>query len=169
MKLSEQQLEVISRTVIEYLEQEKKKKETEKHDHRLHNIKLLLQNYRGLVIHCEKWKEELIEIESTSIQDLDISTISIESIESIKKSKEKSLAMVLFIRSKIQAYKNSCTDEEMKCFRVLEKKFLDSKRYTIKEIAKTENIDRSTVHRYIDRAIEDLPVLFFGIEAINFK
>lgn len=173
MKLSEKQLEVISRAaaqaVYEYIAQEKQKQKKEKQDHRLRNIKLLLQNYRGLVIHSEELKAELLEIDATSIQDLDISTISVESIESIKKSKEKSLAMVLFIRGKLQAYKNSCTDEELRCFKVLEKKYLSTKKFTVREIAESENLDKTTVYRYLDRAIADLPVVFFGIDAISFE
>ncbi|MBT2696359.1 hypothetical protein J7E79_02770 [Bacillus sp. ISL-40] len=173
MKLSEEQLEIISKAaaqaVYEYLEKEKQKQKKDKQDHRLHNIKLLLQNYRGLVLHCETLKAELTEIDSTSIQDLDVSTISVESIESIKRSREKSIAMVLFIQGKMNAYRQSCNEEEMKYFRVLEKKYLTTKRFTIKEIAKTENIDRTTVYRYIDKAVEDLPIIFFGVAAIDFK
>jgi hypothetical protein len=173
MKLNEEQLEIISKAaalaVYELLEREKQKQKKDKQDHRLHNIKLLLRNYRSLVLHCEEWEEELMAIDRTSIQDLDISTISIEAIESIKKSKEKSLAMVMFIRGKIQAYKRSCTDEEMRYFRVLEKKYLTPLKHNIRQIAESENIDKTTVYRYLERATADLPVVFFGIDAISFE
>lgn len=169
MKLSEKHLEVITNTIIQYLEREQHKQEKLKHDHRLHNIKLLLKNYRGLVLHCAELKDELDLIDNTSIQDLDISTINLESIESIKKSKEKSLAMVIFIRGKMQAYKNSCTDDELRYFRVLEKKYLTEKKYSIQEIATYENIDKVTVYRYLNKAIDELPVVFFGVDAIQFR
>ena len=167
-RLTKNQLEVITQVVCEHIEREGQKQKKAKQDHRLYNIKLLLTNYRGLVLHCEKIKDELIEIDSTSIQDLDISTISIESIESIKRSREKSLAMVMFINSKIEAYKRSSNEGEMRYFRVLEKKYLTSKKYTINEIAESENIDKTTVYRYLEKAITDLSVIFFGIDAINF-
>lgn len=173
MKLSKEQLEsmykVVAQAAFEHFEKEKQKQEQIRHDRRLHNIKLLLQNYRGLVLHCEKLKAELIEIDSTSIQELDISTINLESIESIKRSREKSLAMVMFIRSKMQAYKNSCSEDEMRYFRVLEKKYLTEKKYTIRDIADSESIDKTTVYRYLEKAIADLPVVFFGIDAIAFQ
>jgi hypothetical protein len=173
MKLNEEQLEIISKAaalaVYELLERENQKRKKDRQDRRLHNIKLLLRNYRSLVLHCEDWKDELVAIDRTSIQDLDISTISIEAIESIKKSKEKSLAMVMFIRSKMLAYKNSCTDEELKYFRVLEKKYLTEYKYSILDIAEDEQIDRATVYRYLDKAISELPVVFFGVDAIQFK
>ena len=169
MKLSEKHLEVITNTILQYLEREQQKQERAKHDHRLHNIKLLLRHYRGLVLHCEEWKIELDLIDNTSIQDLDISTINLESIESIKKSKEKSLAMVMFIRSKMAAYKKTCTNEELKYFRVLEKKYLTKKKFSILDIADEEGIDRATVYRHLDKAISELPVIFFGVDAIQFK
>lgn len=169
LSLTKNQLEIITNTIIKHLEREQHQQEKEKHDRRLHNIKLLLKHYRSLVLHCEEIKDELNLIDSTSIQDLDISTINLESIESIKRNKEKSLAMVMFIRSKMTAYKNTCTEEELRYFRVLEKKYLTEKKYTIQEIATYESIDKVTVYRYINKAIEELPVVFFGVDAIQFR
>lgn len=169
MKVSEQELAIITRTVIEYLENEKQKQENAKQDTRLRNIKLLLKNYRALVLHCEKIQGDLIKFEDTSIQDLDIDTISLESIESIKQSKRKSLALIYFVKGKTEAYKSSCSTDELKYFRVLEMKYLTPKKYTVQEIAKIENIDRTTVTRYLDKAISQLPVIFFGAEAIKFE
>jgi transposase-like protein len=75
----------------------------------------------------------------------------------------------LFIRSKMEAYKNSCTDEELKYFRVLEKKYLTEKKYSIFDIAEEEKVDRATVYRYLGKAITELPVVFFGVDAIQFR
>lgn len=112
---------------------------------------------------------ELETFQETSIQDLDIETINIESIEAIKQSKTKSLAMVYFIQSKLEAYKRSCHEDELKYYRVLEKKYITPKRYTNGEIAEAENIEERTVYRYLKKAIEDLPVIFFGVSAIKFE
>jgi hypothetical protein len=173
VKLSNKELEVIAKAAavaaIEHFEKQQKLKVKEKQDRRLHNIKLLLKNYRGLVLHCKEIKDELIEIDSTSIQELDIDTITVESIESIKASREKSLAMILFVQGKMNAYKLSRSDEELKYFRVLEKKYLTSEKYSIKQIAESEHIERASVYRYLEKAIDDLPVIFFGVEAIEFK
>lgn len=173
MHITEKQLkfiaEIASREAIKAHIEDEKKLEQEKRDRRLHNIKLLLKNYRALVLHCEKVKDDLEELEDTSIQDLDIETINLESIESIKQSKTKTLAMVYFIQSKIEAYKKSCSTDEMKYFRVLEKRYITEKKYTIQEISITEKIDRATVHRHLNKAIQDLPVIFFGVDAIKFE
>lgn len=173
MHITEKQLklitEIASREAIKAYEAGLEKQEKAKHDRRLHNIKLLLKNYRSLVLHCEKTKEELREFEDTSIQDLDIETINLETIEAIKRSKTKSIAMVYFIKSKMEAYRRSCSDEELKYFRVLHYRYISPIKLTISDIAYRENIDERTVHRYLKRAIEDLPVIFFGVTAIKFE
>lgn len=172
MNLTDEQLklitEVVSEQAIKTYKEAEKKREVTKRDYRLHNIKLLLKNYRALVLHCEELKDELEEFNETSIQELDIETISLESIESIKRSKRKSISMVYFIQGKMEAYKRSCNENELKYYHVLEKRYLSSTKYTIAQIAELENIDERTVHRYLKKAIEDLPVIFFGVSAISF-
>ncbi|WP_440897051.1 hypothetical protein ACS127_03395 [Amphibacillus sp. Q70] len=173
MQLSEKQLKIITETASReaakahqaYLEEQEKVK----HDRRLRNIKLLLKNYRTLVLHCQKREDDLLKFEETSIHDFDIDEINLESIELIKQSKKKPIAMVHFIKGKIEAYRHNCNQNELKYFRVWEKKYITPKKYTVQEIAKTENIDRATVHRYLNKAMTDLPVIFFGIDAIKFE
>lgn len=173
MHVTEKQLklitEIASREAIKAYKEDMTKRQNEKRDRRLRNIKLLLSNYRSLVLHCEELKDDLEEIEETSIQDLDIDDINLKSIESIKRSKTKSIAMVYFLQGKMDAYRKSCSTDELKYYRVLEKKYVTEKKYTIQEIANTENIDRATVHRYLNKAMEDLPVIFFGVDAIKFE
>nr|WP_026681348.1 hypothetical protein [Priestia megaterium] len=173
MHITEKQLklitEVASQNAIKAYKEEVKKQERERHDRRLHNIKLLLRNYRSLVMHCEKLETDLEKFQDTSIQDLDIETISLESIESIKQSKTKTIVMVYFIRGKMEAYKQSCSKEELKYYRVLEKKYTSKRKYTTREIAEIEHIEERTVRRYIEKAISDLPVIFFGVDAIKFN
>lgn len=172
MYVTEKQLkfitEIASREAIKAYKEDQEKRQVEKHDRRLRNIKLLLNNYRALVLHCRKMKDDLEELEETSIQELDIEDINLESIESIKKSKTKSMSMVYFIQAKIEAYKKTCSTDELKYFRVLEKRYITEKKYTLQEIADSEGIDRATVHRRLNKAMEDLPVIFFGVDAINF-
>ncbi|MBT2599102.1 MULTISPECIES: hypothetical protein [unclassified Oceanobacillus] len=173
MDLTEKQLKLItdvaSQNAIKAFKEDQIKQQNEKHDTRLRNIKLLLKNYRALVLHCERLEDDFVKFENTSIQALDLEEISFESIESIKQSKTKSLAMVYFVRGKMEAYKRSCNEDEFRYFRVLEKKYLTPRKYTIQEIAEREGIDRATVYRYLDKAIEELPVIFFGVTAIKFE
>lgn len=173
MHITEKQLilvsEIAAKQAVEAYREHIKRQEKEKHDRRLRNIKLLLNNYRSLVLHCEKWESDLEEFVNTSIQDLDLEDINLEAIESIKESKSKSIAIVHYLRGKIKAYKSSCSEDELRYFRVLEKRYITKRKYTIQEIATIESIDRATVHRYLNKAMESLPVIFFGVEAIEFE
>lgn len=173
LKLSDKHIKLISetavRTALEHLEKQKKEDEKKKYDRRLRNIKLLLQNYRSLVLHCEKLREDFLKFEETSIQDLDIETINIETIEAIKKSKSQSMAMIYFVKGKLEAYKKLCNDDELKYFRVLEMKYITPKKYTNQEIAEKENVDIRTIERYLNKAVKELPVIFFGVDAIKFE
>lgn len=117
--------------------------------------------------HCEKIKSELVEIDNKSIQDLDINEINLESIESIKRSRSKTVAMVLFIQSKVKAYKELCGENDQVKYRILEKKYLSPTKMTNVQIYESENIERPTYYRYLNTAIEEMRVLFFGIDALE--
>lgn len=130
MKLSEKDLQFITQTAsqeaVRAYRQHTEESEGEKQDRRLRNFKLLLKHYRSLVLHCENIEKDLIDFQDTSIQELDISTINLE--KSIKKSKRKSYIMVMFVQGKMEAYKRSCSQDEMKYFRVLEMKYITKKK-----------------------------------------
>jgi response regulator of citrate/malate metabolism len=77
--------------------------------------------------------------------------------------------MVYFIKGKMEAYRRNCGLDELKYFRVLEMKYITPKKYSTQDIAEEENIGGRTAHRYLNKAIEDLPVIFFGVDAIKFE
>lgn len=169
MKLSDKQLGIISEVVAKVVAEQTEKEKELKRDHRYQNTVLLLKNYRGLIAHCENIKGELVELDNKSIQDLDLEEINLETIESIKKSRTKTIAMVMFIQSKVKAYKALCTENEMVKYRILEKKYINPTRLTNKAIYESENIERTTFYKYLRQATEEVQVLFFGIDAIQFK
>ncbi|MGG0891677.1 hypothetical protein [Cytobacillus horneckiae] len=171
MHLTEKQLKIItevaSQNAIKAYREDIVKRQQEKRNQRHQNTVLLLNNYRGFVAHCEQIKTELIEFESRSIQDLNLEEINLESIESIKRSRTKTLAMVMFIKSKVMAYKNSCSDDEIIKYRILEKKYIMPKKMTDKQIIESESIDRSTFYRHLNKATKEIGVLFFGVEILD--
>lgn len=169
MKLSDKQLAIVSETVAKVMAELSEKEKEAKKDRRYQNTVLLLKNYRGLVVHCEQIKDELVVFDNKSIQDLDLDEINLESIESIKKSRTKTIAMVLFIQSKVKAYKAMCSEEEMVKYRILEKKYLSEAKLNNRQIYESENIEKTAFYKYLKQATEDIQVLFFGVDAIQFK
>lgn len=171
MKLSEKELEVISRAAataaFEHFEIEKKKQR----DSRLRNMKLLLRNYRTFVKHCEDIELEIIEVEEKIEQTL------LESDEftllSIKKSKKKTLAMVKYINKMLAVYKTMCEQsdkpEEARRYDVVYDMYIAKSKKTSIEISELHNVAVRTVFGDIEKACKDLSVLVFGIDGIEYS
>lgn len=79
--------------------------------------------------------------------------------------------MMSHVDKMLTAYKALCYEsgrlEEKYRWDTLYLRFIDDERITIDNIAEKLNIDRRTYFRYVNRAMEDLAVLLFGIEAIG--
>lgn len=173
-KLSEKQLEIISQTAatvaIEKYKKEQEEKEKKKYDRRLRNVKLLLRNYRSLAKHAAEIKLEIVELdEKLKIDDLDSDEFA---IESIKRSKARTLAMIKFINKTLQVYKTICEqsdnqNDKRKYFAVYHMYISDDKK-SVKEIADCQSVDERTTYRDLRKAYEDLTSLIFGIDGLKF-
>lgn len=174
MKLSEKQLEVISKAAaqaaFEHLEQQRQKQEKEKRDRRLRNTKLLLRNYRNFKRHCESIPEELknldeyLELDELGKEDL--------AVESIKRSKERTMAMVKFIDKMLAVYKvmsdMSTKEEDKRSYQTIYLLYISDKKFSAAEVATCHNTDVRTVYRDVDRACKALSSLIFGVDSIRF-
>jgi hypothetical protein len=170
LKLNEKHVEVIARTVLEYLEQEKEKQEKAKYDRRLRNIKMLLRNYRSLVKHCEGIKIEIKKLdEKLALDLLDTDEFA---IEAIKASKKRTLATVRFVARMVSVYGKMSEDESEEAIRryqTVYHLYISDKRKTAKEIATCHNVDERTVYRDVNNSLEPLSVLMFGIDGLKLK
>lgn len=174
LKLSYKQLEVITRTAavvaFEQLEKERKKQEKRKHDRRLRNIKLLLRNYRSFVKHCSEIKLEINELdEMFDLAELESDELK---IMSIKKSKEKTLAIVKFINKMMKVYGVMCEEsgkvEKIRQSKTIYAMYISADKKTAEEISADHNVAVRTVFTDIEKASKDLAVLVFGVDGIRF-
>lgn len=173
--MNAKQLEIVTKTAVqtalEYLEKEKQKQLKTKRDRRLRNIRLLLKNYRAFVKHSEKIKEEL----TTDQQEKAMDELYADdfALESIKRSKQRTLALVQFMQRMLNVYRIMCEEsnnpEDKRRYQVIYAMYLSDTKMTAEEIAKCHFIDRSTVFRDVNKACETLSVLIFGVDAIQFK
>lgn len=171
--LSPKMLEEISRvavqTMLDFQEKEKQKQQKAKRDWRLRNTKLLLKNYRSFVKHSEGVKERLSVAEGAeAIEDIYTNELA---IESIKKSKQRTLAMVQFIQRMVSVYKAMCESsgqpEDIRRFQIIHELYFSEEKQTVKQIAECHNIETRTVYRDINEAVESLSVLMFGVDGIE--
>ncbi|MGM0971671.1 MAG: hypothetical protein ACQEW2_02305 [Bacillota bacterium] len=175
MNLSEKQLEVISKAAaqaaFEHLEKERQKREKQKYDRRLRNIKLLLKNYRSFVAHSAEIKLEINDLNAKlELDELDTDEFA---IESIKRSKHRTLAMVKFINRMVAVYKSICeqsgNQEDIRKYETIYNLYIAEDKKTVSEISEMHFLSSRMVYKNIDNACEVLTVLVFGVDGIKFK
>lgn len=173
MKLTDKQLKVIteiaSETAIKAYKDEIMQERKRKHDRRLRNVKLLLKNYRSFVKHTEDIKLDILELEEKlELDDIDTDEFK---IESIKRSKEKTLAMINFINKMLAVYKTICEEEGEEAkrrYQVIYDLYIVEEKITVKKVAEGHSLHYRTVYKYVDKACKDLSVLMFGVDGIKF-
>ena len=125
----------------------------EEFDARYHDVKLLMKNYRMLKKHYAHISPEVLEVNA------------------ICSMRRKTILMMSHVDKMLTVYKALCYEsdrlDERNRWDVLYLRYIDEERIIINDIADRLKIDRRTYFRYINRAIEDLAVLLFGIEAIG--
>lgn len=153
---------------LETLEKEKKRQHKAKKDWRLRNTKLLLRNYRSFVGHCDDIHVVLDKLNAELLEDLDSDDFA---IESIKRSKERTLAMITYVRNMMEVYRILCersnNQDEMRQYRTIEMMYISDEIFTPDRIADCHKIEVRTVYRDINRACNALSALMFGVDGIR--
>ncbi|MCF8566894.1 hypothetical protein LLE49_19430 [Alicyclobacillus tolerans] len=160
--------ETAAAAAMEQVARQERQKQKKKRDWRLRNTKLLLRHYREFVEHSENLKLTLQE-ETDALEDLYTDELT---VEAIKRSKQRTLAMVRFMQSMIEAYRIRCekgTEEEFRRYKVVHAMYIADEKLTADQIAKCHFVDRRTVFRDINAACETLSVLIFGVDAIHLE
>ncbi|NYV67262.1 hypothetical protein HYI36_18485 [Bacillus sp. Gen3] len=174
MKLNEKTIDMIAKTAVstalEFLETEKKKQEKAKHDRRLRNIKLLLRNYRSFKSHCEGVQIELKQLDDfLGIDEFGNNELA---IESIKRSKERTLAMVKFIDKMMTVYKIMCEqsdkEEDKRIYQSVYYLYISDIKLSAKDISERHFTDPRTVYKDVEKACKTLSSLIFGVDSLKF-
>ena len=125
----------------------------EEFDSRYHDVKLLMKNYRMLKAHYAHVSPETLEVNA------------------ICTMRHKTGLLMSHVNKMLAAYEAICHEsgrpDEKKRWVVLYLRYISDERITVDCIMNKLNIERRTFFRYINRAMEDLAVLLFGIEAIG--
>lgn len=125
----------------------------EEFDTRYHDVNLLMKNYRKLKAHFAHISPEALEVSS------------------ICSMRRKTGLMMSHVDKMLTAYEALCKDavnsDEARRWDALYLRYIDEERMSVDDIAERLNIDKRTFYRDINRAMEDMAVLLFGIEAIG--
>lgn len=160
-----------ARAALDKYKQEQKKLLTKVNDKRLHNTKLLLENYRDFK-QCSENAKYSVEQAEDSIDFLDLMwdpyNRSDLEIESIKISAVKTTIMVAHIDGMLKTLEklSSHSEMDMRKYNILFDRYIADVPLSINKIAKKYNIERRTVYYDIDIAVSRMAKLIFGIDYV---
>jgi len=168
--LLEEITRIAVQAALDYQEKEKKKQQKEKRDRRLRNIKLLLKNYRNFKKHCNSITHDLEQVdEKWALDEIGAEELA---LESVKRSRARTLAMVSFIDRMISVFKVMCEqsgkEEDRRIFQSVYHLYIAEEKKSAREFAACHNTDVRTVYRDVEKASEALATLIFGVDSIRF-
>ncbi|WP_188068618.1 hypothetical protein [Brevibacillus brevis] len=176
--LSPEMIEEITRTALQvvrdYQEKEKQKQQKEKRDWRLRNTKLLLKHYRSFVSHVEGSREKVTAMDyADAMESLYTNRLA---LESIKRSRQRTIVMVKFVQKMISVYQAMCEtsglQEDLRRYHIIYELYISEKtekKQTVEELAEFHNIEPRTVYNDVKNAVNTLSVLVFGVDGIEFN
>lgn len=122
-------------------------------DERYHDVNLLMKNYRKLKTHYAHVSPETLEVGV------------------ICSMQRKTKLMMSHVDKMLTAYKALCAEavstDEARRWDALYLRYISDEQLSIDVIAERLHIDKRTFYRDISKAMEDMAVLLFGIEAIG--
>lgn len=125
----------------------------DEYDARYHDVNLLMKNYRKLKAHYSHVSPETLEVSA------------------ICSMRRKTGLMMSHVDKMLTAYEAMCRDsinpDETRRWEALYLRYINSERMSVDDIAERLSIDKRTFYRDINKAMEDMAVLLFGIEAIG--
>lgn len=175
--LCDRAADTAARVAIEkFLEKNQKDKE-HRHDRRLHNTDMLLRNYHMFKLSIEDAVYTVKQLEEENaggilslMDDRDDTDIT---IESIKKSKIKTAAIVAHIDKMLDVYKIYCeqsSDElDQRRYEVLYDRYIADPPCTVTEIAEKQVMSKESVYIDLKIAKERMAALIFGIDGMNIQ
>lgn len=172
-KIIEIGVQIGVKTALERIKKEKDEKRKSRYDRRLRNTKLLLRNYRNLIIHCTDAVNCIKKISTNAIDILDEFEDLDENlyIESISRSTERTAIIIAHINKMLQIYKGMCEaskkPEDIRKYQVIKRIYLDDEGILAEDLAEELKINQRTVYKDIDDAVRTLSALIFGIDGLN--
>ena len=168
--------EVGAKAVIDAVENERRKYRSERYRKQYANTRLLLQHYRSLNSHYANavWQDD----EDDPDEFLDIMELmsgrgysDVMFVDSIRKSSEKTRIIMRHVNKMLDEYRKMCENskhpDDMRHWRVIKALYLSPNMISADDVAEMVHINKRTVYKDVDAAVDDLTLLFFGVEAIE--
>ena len=154
---------------VEAYERRKEKDKEELADKVKNSAKTIIIHYR-----------QLKKMKNTSVTGTDSVTVpTLKEIldgilEQVRKEEFNRIVTGMLLNHvdvQLENYKKECRKSKIqdiqRRYRVVERMFLQAEPVRAEDVAEEEQIDKSTVYRTLEKAYDDLAVLFFGIEGVK--
>lgn len=163
---------------IKYIKDQEYYRTKKRYDRRLRNTRLLLKHYRSLKVHNKITNSTINSVYKDNAIDIldDIEAINDEEqyIQALSRTKIRTLIIVGHINKAMSYYEAICESEgkvKERRYDIIKYIYMDPTKDdltpTYEEAAEHFNLNLRTVGRDIRCAIEDLSILFFGIDGIK--
>lgn len=164
---------------VRTIREEERKRLIDKSDIRLHNTKILLENYRNFKQHSDKSIKSINQLVEAKIQEFSKVNIDIDFsqkwddiyVDSIVKSSAKTAIILKQIDSFIEYYDLKCMSSKREDIRrrikVIKMLYINEKEMTYEDIAEKLFINVRTVDNTRKAATRELSALFFGIDGVK--
>ncbi len=164
---------------VRTIREEERKQLMTKSDIRLHNTKILLENYRNFKQHSQKSIKSINQLVEEKLQEISKVNIDIDFsqkwddiyVDSIVKSSAKTAIILKQIDSFIEYYDLKCMSSKREDIRrrikVIKMLYINEKEMTYEDIAEKLFINVRTVDNTRKAATRELSALFFGIDGVK--
>lgn len=159
-ELMEQVTVLATETAVRVVAEEKELEKKRIADRRLRNTKLLLKNYRHLKMHTNTTKLRINELDELLV--LDLTEEGEFEVQSILKSKRKTLIMLQFVTYMLDLYK--LINE--KRYIIITSLYIADEKSSIEELANHYGCTPRAIYKELNNAVIEISTLLFGIDSI---
>lgn len=176
MEISVQRgIEAGVKAAMDYIAEERQAQKKGRCDRRLRNTRLLLKNYRSLSHYAKGAVYKASQMKESAVDILDgLDDYAFDDslyIESIKKSQQRTLIILKHIDEMLNYFQIDCErsekDEIMRQYRIIVAYYIAEDRKSADELAEIEHIERRAVYKDINKALQPLSALIFGIDSMK--
>lgn len=153
--------------VKEYIRQEKDRLKKR----RYHNMGLLMDNYLEFIEHYQNIKYKASEIaDDLDMEEFDEMYLDDIYIESIKKSKVRTMIIIRLIEASVERLRKTSDQEKVK---VIEKLYMDKENKKLRfnervaEVAEQVKCSESSVRRWNNEMLNELAKKIFGVDGLR--
>lgn len=162
---------------IDYIEAERKKERDSRYKKRLHNTRLLLENYRVLKGHTENAIFNSAIVKENAIDILDSLDTYVMSdgvyVQTIRQSQQRTLIIIRHVEKMLELFRLYCEQdprpEPMRRYNAIYDRYISPEKRTVKEIAEALGMETRAVYKDISEGLKPLSALIFGIDSVKIR